>query len=804
MTKPKNKTANGFRSPAEEAKWASLNRRIKSSVERLEKGDVSAKDVRSLAALLEQSNSVSAGILKKAMMTMSAQADAEMDRIQAERKKKGEKELSPKDFEKMHEKILDEAMRKSRKDLQDAVLKEFSKQASREDRPYRRGTVADVYRRAEEKRNRELLAKEFKEDSEYQRKRLAAYLGEVKEELQYATEDEKENLEDLRSTIENGIRALKKGNVDQFKNLERRIEESVESVSSHLSRRLELTDQGVRDSVERSQERRSRFKQSAADFGMRLADRVGIGRVSVGSVIRGGQSVGRGIKGFGKFAKSATRAVSTVIDTSARASRGIGSALSGLVGRRDSDENPKTQKGLLSSLNRAFRETRKFQNQVTEKLKSPREALSKRKSRLGALGKGLALGGIAALAGAVAIPWIKDKLFGDNGILTMDSLKTGLSKSWSWVKDKLFGDEGLLTFDNIKTVSGKVWNAVKGMSSDFWEWIKGQLPAPIRKLFEKEPPSPPPTESDLRSVQQQGAAFGSPGKAPRYNASQGDSLKNRATRSNADQGRAPATIAPSSTNTISITPKGGGSTPPSPSTSSSSSSPSSSPPAQAAVSAKGQMFTTSGNVDMSGLNPKVSQNFNSMAAEYNQLTGKKIQVNSAYRSPEKQRKLYEENLRNGSPKLVAPPGRSAHETGLAIDIQSSQANEMDKMGLLSKYGFSRPLLNASRPEAWHLQAAGTAAPLAKAGVFSADYASDQSPKMQKPKSTTVAKAEGFTLPDPDVSDIVMSGKGNSQGSSSSRPAMAMGGANNQLSVRDIPMFSSIDGSLAFLNMGGLA
>lgn len=92
------------------------------------------------------------------------------------------------------------------------------------------------------------------------------------------------------------------------------------------------------------------------------------------------------------------------------------------------------------------------------------------------------------------------------------------------------------------------------------------------------------------------------------------------------------------------------------------------------------------------LDSDVKDNFNKMIAEY----GKPVQVNAAHRSNEEQQQLWDEGtptsdpnkrMRKGNP--VAKPGKSKHNTGRAIDLQSSQVDELDKLGLLSKYGFNR-------------------------------------------------------------------------------------------------------------------
>lgn len=75
-----------------------------------------------------------------------------------------------------------------------------------------------------------------------------------------------------------------------------------------------------------------------------------------------------------------------------------------------------------------------------------------------------------------------------------------------------------------------------------------------------------------------------------------------------------------------------------------------------------------------------------------------VQINSAYRSIEKQREVYNTFLRTGKP-LAAKPGSSNHNFGIAIDINSAHANALAKNALLGKYGFHRPI----KSEAWHIE-----------------------------------------------------------------------------------------------------
>ena len=97
------------------------------------------------------------------------------------------------------------------------------------------------------------------------------------------------------------------------------------------------------------------------------------------------------------------------------------------------------------------------------------------------------------------------------------------------------------------------------------------------------------------------------------------------------------------------------------------------------------------------LDPNVRELFTGMAKEYNSITGKSIQVNEAFRSYEDQAALY-----NKMPGKAAKPGSSTHEYGLAIDINSQTSEELNKLGLLRKYGFSTSIGG----EKWHIEPIG--------------------------------------------------------------------------------------------------
>ena len=103
---------------------------------------------------------------------------------------------------------------------------------------------------------------------------------------------------------------------------------------------------------------------------------------------------------------------------------------------------------------------------------------------------------------------------------------------------------------------------------------------------------------------------------------------------------------------------------------------------------------------LAGLHATFKSRLAGMAEEFLKITGKKLQVNSGLRTREQQQTLYEEKRGIG----VAKPGTSLHESGVAIDIQSADANKAASLGLLDKYKLIRPLLNWKvKPEPWHVE-----------------------------------------------------------------------------------------------------
>jgi hypothetical protein len=81
------------------------------------------------------------------------------------------------------------------------------------------------------------------------------------------------------------------------------------------------------------------------------------------------------------------------------------------------------------------------------------------------------------------------------------------------------------------------------------------------------------------------------------------------------------------------------------------------------------------------MQPDVKAAFAQMAQAYNASTGKKLQINSAFRTPEEQAGV------NSGTNPKAAPGKSKHNVGRAVDIQSAQVRDLDSSGILQQFGF---------------------------------------------------------------------------------------------------------------------
>jgi len=84
-----------------------------------------------------------------------------------------------------------------------------------------------------------------------------------------------------------------------------------------------------------------------------------------------------------------------------------------------------------------------------------------------------------------------------------------------------------------------------------------------------------------------------------------------------------------------------------------------------------------GRENFEGLSQGLKNKLLAAGQQYLEQTGHRLQMNSGFRSAEDQQRLYDKTVKAGTPGKdpntgfpVAPPGRSAHESGNAVDIQN--------------------------------------------------------------------------------------------------------------------------------------
>jgi len=133
-------------------------------------------------------------------------------------------------------------------------------------------------------------------------------------------------------------------------------------------------------------------------------------------------------------------------------------------------------------------------------------------------------------------------------------------------------------------------------------------------------------------------------------------------------------------------------------------------------------YSTYGKINLKGIRSDVWHNFMGMVQEYHTLKpNKKVQINSGFRNISYQQKLYDQYLKDKAagknPAPVAKPGSSMHNYGYALDINTPEANDMASLGLLSKWGFHRPVKKGTPGwETWHIEPKGLEYAKIKSGV----------------------------------------------------------------------------------------
>ena len=109
---------------------------------------------------------------------------------------------------------------------------------------------------------------------------------------------------------------------------------------------------------------------------------------------------------------------------------------------------------------------------------------------------------------------------------------------------------------------------------------------------------------------------------------------------------------------------------------------------------------------LENVQPELSTSITSLAQEYQEKFGEKLNLISAHRTVERQAELYaEEQRKNPGSKMVAQPGKSRHNFGEAIDIDKAQAAKIDD-DMLARHGLHRPHMGQGASgivEPWHIE-----------------------------------------------------------------------------------------------------
>lgn len=105
-----------------------------------------------------------------------------------------------------------------------------------------------------------------------------------------------------------------------------------------------------------------------------------------------------------------------------------------------------------------------------------------------------------------------------------------------------------------------------------------------------------------------------------------------------------------------------------------------------------------------GLCTAMKVRIDKLATRYYEETGQKLIINSGSRTMAEQQRLYDQY---GSSRAAKPSENAPHIAGMAVDIDSSQANWLAENGILEECGLYRPLLNwglsGGTDEPWHIE-----------------------------------------------------------------------------------------------------
>lgn len=588
---------------------------------------------------------------------------------------------------------------------------------------------------------------------------------------------EKRKADNLKKTLEKVVVNLAVSNLDKvdFKALEETLN-SVQiqqaALPDELTEKFDATSavlEEIRNKQNEAKKFLSEHKKMLGDFrsqvlrglgglAMGLADRIGYGRLSVGNVLRGIGAVGRGVKATASFGS--------------RVLKGDTYVQRYLEAKRAAKESPSDEDSfgakLLATVKSLGSSNAWFQRRLLKEVESQGK---KKEGTSGVIGTLATM--LSGLIGSVS------QFFGSGGLLKTIAKVSGwlaplasagrflLTRAMPVIGAFMGGWKiGSMIYEKYAVQIGDAVDATVGALKSAYDWVANKIGGVKDWASNAYSSTKKAVVGAAQSVY--GKALGA-AESVSSALSSGASVGSAAVRAVASTGSSVATSAAGAVTGAYST-------------------------AGSYISAGvdklsslvGPVITKNGNVDLDGLTPSMQSSLGQMAQEYFSATGKKLQFNSGYRSQEEQERLY----RSMPPGMAARPGASMHNYGLAADIQSSQANELQKMGLLQKYGLTRPLSN----EPWHIQPQGLSVAAAKAGIYSADAPMNQGqgasavPLSQPVSSSPVPSSSGSQVP------TLSQNKGlGTKQVTSSRP----------VGLNDIPTIDMSDGLFVALNLGVL-
>ena len=99
---------------------------------------------------------------------------------------------------------------------------------------------------------------------------------------------------------------------------------------------------------------------------------------------------------------------------------------------------------------------------------------------------------------------------------------------------------------------------------------------------------------------------------------------------------------------------------------------------------------------MAGVDGGLIQRLAALATDY----GQQVAINSGYRTRDEQQALWDQASESDRGIMVAAPGTSRHESGLAADVNSEWFQGVSNQ-ILARYGLKKPM----DYESWHVELA---------------------------------------------------------------------------------------------------